>query len=195
MEVALEIPWAPPSPGQWPLTTTVDYADRNGYAFQALQVALVSAAAASPALLAVLKVEAGPVAGAARVDVRLKSLSEVARHARVQFFVPRGLEVDPPARSLEIGPWADAEVSAKILNRAALPGSRYPVFVTAEYDDEAGHHSTLGSDVVEIVTAPVTSRAYAWIAAAALMITWVAVLAYRRYARARRSGAASSDRA
>jgi hypothetical protein len=194
METAFDIPWNQPAPGQWPLTTTVDYSDRNGYAFQAMQVALVSAGATPPALVAVLKVDVGQVAGEGRVYVRLKSLSELARHARVQFFVPRGLEADPPARPLEIGPWADAEVSAKILSRGALPGSRYPVFVTVEYDDDSGHHATLGNGVVEIVAAQAAPVSYGWIVAALLMVAWAAVLTYRRYAGARLPGAASRDR-
>ena len=192
MQVTLDIPWAQATPGQWPLTTTVDYADRNGYAFQAVQVALVSAAA-SPALVAVLKVDAGRVARTGRVDARLKSLSELARHARVQVVVPRGLEVDQPIRSLEIGPWADVVVSANILNRAVLPGSRYPVFVTAEYDDDSGHHAALGSGVVEIVPARNISAAYAWIAVAVLMVAWTAVVVYRLFGRSKSARHPASD--
>jgi len=193
MQATLDIPWAPATPGQWPLTTTVDYADRNGYAFQAVQVALVSAASATPALVAVLRVAAGQIASGGRVLFRIKSLSELTRQARVQVVVPRGLEVDQPVRSLEIGPWADAEISANILNRAAVAGSRYPVFVTVEYDDRSGHHAALGSAVVEIVPARKRSASYAWIAVAVLLIVWVGVLAYRRSDRARLSGAASRD--
>jgi hypothetical protein len=187
-EVALDVPWTPAIPGQWPLTTTVDYTDGNGYAFQAVQVALVSTAAAPPALLAVLKVDVGQVARDAHVNVRFKSLSELTRHIRVQVVVPRGLEADPPVQLLEIGPWADTEARAKVFNRAALPGSRYPVFVTLEYDDDSGHHAALGQGLVEIVSAPETSASYAWITAAVLTIAWVAVLIYRRYGRGRLSG-------
>jgi len=185
-KVALDIPWTPATPGQWPLTTTVDYTDLNGYTFQAVQLALVSTDAASPALLAVLKVDADRVARDGRVNVRFKSLSELARHVHIQFIVPRGLEVDP-VRMLEIGPWADAEASATVFNRAALPGSRYPVFVTLEYDDDSGHHAALGNGLVEIVSAPETSVSYAWIVAAVLTIAWVAVLIYGRYGRTRLS--------
>jgi hypothetical protein len=188
MEAALDIPWTPATPGQWPLTTTVDYTDGNGYAYQAVQVALVSTAAASPALLAVLNVDAGQVARDGHVKVRFKSLSELERHVRAEFVVPRGLEVDASVRLLEIEPWADAEARATIVNRAALPGSRYPVFVTLEYDDDSGHHAALGNGLVEIVSAPETSVSYAWIVAAVLTIAWVAVLIYRRYGRTRLSG-------
>lgn len=193
-KVALDIPWTPATPGQWPLTTTVDYTDLNGSTFQAVQLALVSTDAASPALLAVLKVDADRVARHGRVNVRFKSLSELARHVHIQFIVPRGLEVDPSVRLVEIGPWADAEARATVFNRAALPGSRYPVFVTLEYDDDSGHHAALGNGLVEIVSAPETSVSYAWSATGVLLIAWVAVLAYRRHGRARLSGATSSGR-
>ena len=69
---------------------------------------------------------------------------------RIRFFVPRGLEVAPPDLSLALEPWGDAIAEGKISNQAALAGSRYPVFVVAEYDDEGVPHVAVGHAVVEI---------------------------------------------
>jgi CARDB protein len=80
-ELALELPWSQATPGQWPLTTTVDYADENGYPFQSLQVSLVSSPDASPALIVLLAVNVKPVASTGGISVRLKSLSALTRDA------------------------------------------------------------------------------------------------------------------
>lgn len=190
MAVTFELPWSQTMPGQWPLTTTVDYEDGNGYAFQALQVALVSSPGASPTLIAIIDVDVQPVASSGGVSVRLKSLSPLPRDARLTFFVPRGLEVDVPARPLSLAPWADAEVKAQIINRAALPGSRYLAFVTVEYDDADGHHAAIAHGMVEVHAA----KAYAHqgrvflVAAAALTTIWVLLVVWRRW-RGGRKGA------
>jgi len=183
MDVSLDLPWTEAMPGQWPLMTTVDYADANGYPFQAIEVAVVSSPGASPALLAAFDLDASPVATSSSVGVRLKSLSAIARQARVSFLVPRGLEVDIPSRSLPLKPWADAQVEARIINRAALAGSRYPVFVTVEYDDSYGHHAALAHGAVEIRAATPARGNYLFGAAAAMAVVWVVLVVGRRWRR------------
>jgi hypothetical protein len=181
LEATVEVPWDPAASGQWPLVTTVDYADANGYPFQALQVAIVSLGTASPSLVAVVDVTASPVATTGTVRARLKSLSEVARQATLRFIVPRGLEVIEAARPLPLAPWSDTKVEAEIVNRAALAGSRIPVFVAVEYDDEGGHHVSLAHDVLEIRAAESARGSYAFASAAALMAAWVLVVTVRRW--------------
>jgi hypothetical protein len=161
--------------------TAVDYADANGYPFQALQVSLVSLGTASPSLVAVIDVTASPVATTGTARARLKSLSEVARQATIRFIVPRGLEVVEPARPLAMAPWSDAKVDAEIVNRAALPGSHIPVFVAVEYDDGGGHHASVAHDFLEIRTAESARGWYAFATAAVLMVAWVVVVIVRRW--------------
>ena len=181
METSVELPLGAQLPGQWPLTTTVDYADANGYPFQALQLALVSTPGATPALVAVLGVETEPVQGSGAVRARIKSLSEAALPVRAQFSLPRGLELSAPAQTMTLGPWAEMEVRGKIVNRAALPGSRYPVFAIVEYEDGAGHHAAVGHAIAEIGGPRKVSARYAWAGAGALVLAWVGLLAYRRW--------------
>jgi hypothetical protein len=178
MEVALEVPRKEMAPGQWPLVTRVDYADAKGYPFQALQVAVV-AVMASPSLLAVVSVDVEPVAGSGALRGRLKSLSDAPRQVQVRLVVPRELEADPPSASLSLEPWADARVDARIRNRAALAGSRYPVFLVAEYDDQGVHHASVGQAVAAIEARTSGSR-YLAVAAVGLMVAWVLLLALRR---------------
>jgi hypothetical protein len=181
MEAAVELPLAALLPGQWPLSATVDYADANGYPFQALQLALVSTPGATPSLVAVLGVEAEPIQGSGSLRARIKSLSEAARPVRAQFYVPRGLELSAPAQTLTLGPWAEMEVRGKVVNRAALPGSRYPVFATVEYEDGSGHHAAVGHAIAEIGGPRKVPAWYAWAGAGALLLAWVLLLAYRRW--------------
>lgn len=96
MEVSFQLRWNTATPGQWPLTTIVDYADANSHPFQAIQVALVSSTEAAPALVSIVDVDATPVTTSGMVRTRLKSLSGVPRQVRVEWVVPRGLEVDTP---------------------------------------------------------------------------------------------------
>jgi hypothetical protein len=182
IESTVRVPFDRPA-GQWPLVTRVDYADANGYPFQALQVALVSSPPATPALVAVVDVAAEPVVDSGRIRARLKSLSDAPRRAQVRFVTPRGLEMNPALLPLDMEPWADATVEAEVVNRAALAGSRYPVFVTVEYDDRGEHHASVAHAMVEI-HAPVPRRVWTLLGvAAALLLAWVALLVWRRMSR------------
>jgi hypothetical protein len=175
----LELTWDGKKAGQWPLTTTVDYADANGYAFQAVQVALVSMGEATPAQVVIPDLTAGALSRSGRLRAHVKSLSPAAQRVEIRYLVPRGLEVDPPARRLDLEPWSDVQVEAQILNRSALVGSRYPVFVTVEYDDPGGHHATIAHDVLEILADKDDRARYAFAAAAVLVLCWLAFVGAR----------------
>ena len=185
MEATLELPRTQASPGQWPLVTRVDYADAKGYPFQALQVAVVSVMA-SPSLVAIVDVDAQPVAGSSALLSRatvhvLKSLSDAPRQVRVRLVSPRELEMDPAATTLALAPWGEAAVDAKVVNRAARAGSRYPVFVTAEYDDEGVHHTAVGQAGASIVDGGGLRAHGLLLLAAVLVVVWLALLAWRRF--------------
>src|SRR5262249_43323451 len=126
LEARVDVPWDTRGPGDWPLIVTTDYADGNGYPFQALQVSIVSRPGATPALLAVTDVEADPVVSQSDVRVRLKSLAPVPREVRLRILVPQGLEADPPLIPVTFEPWGDRQLGASLFNRAALPASRLP---------------------------------------------------------------------
>jgi hypothetical protein len=180
METSLDLPWERATPGQWPLTVRVDYQDANGHPFQAHHVAVMSSPGATPGLLPVIDVAAEPIASSGTVRARLKSLSDAAHRSQVQFFVPRGLEVGPALRTLTVEPWADVEVRADIVNRGALPGSRYPVYVAVEYDDPGGHHAAVAHTMVEVRPEARRQVPYFWIAGG-LVAVWMATLAWRRW--------------
>jgi hypothetical protein len=171
--------------GQWPLLTRVDYTDGNGHPFQALQVAIVSTPASTPALAVVVDVEAAPLKGTTEIRARLKSLSEVELPALVRFHGPMGLDISPARASLRLGPWADAAVSAAIVDRGASIGSRYPVFVTLEYDEAGQRHTAVGQAVVVVQEPSHLSGPPFFPIAAGLILIWGAAVLVRR----RRRGA------
>jgi len=114
-----------------------------------------------------------------RLSAQVKSLSPAAHRVEIRYLVPLGLEVQEPARSFDLAPWSDVRVEAQILNRSALPGSRYPVFVTVEYDDAGGHHAMVAHDVVEILAKEDHRARYAFAAAALFVLCWLALMGVR----------------
>ena len=184
LEARLEVPWAGKRSGQWPITTVVDYADGNGYPLQAVQVALLTLGAPTPSLIALVDVDAPPFTTSGNMKVRLKSLSPAAQRVELRAVGPRGLEVAGPLPPLALAPWADQESSIGLTNRGVLPGSRVPVFVVAEYEDQDGHHASVTHRLIEIrhptAAAAVTAPYYAFLAAVALIAVWLGAYVWRR---------------
>lgn len=181
MPASFEVPWANALPGQWPLVTRISYTDARAYPFEAVQVSLVTLGA-SPSLVALVDVSLDVVEGSGMLRARLKSLSAAPLATDLQLIVPQGLEANPPQRHVALAAWGEAEVAAEIVNRTALAGSSYPVFVTVEYADEESHHAALGYAMARIQATRALSPWYAWSVAIALMIVWVVVLLWRRRA-------------
>src|SRR5262249_58498553 len=73
------------------------------------------------------------------------------RTAKVSVLVPEGLEASDAVRSVTLEGWKDAELKVPVANRTALVGSRYPVFVAAEYDDGPVHQAVVAQGIVAVV--------------------------------------------
>lgn len=188
LDAQFEIPWAGKRSGQWPITTSVDYADTNGYPLQAVQVAVITLGAPRPSLIALIGVDAVPLAPLGNLNVRIKSLSPVAQQVQLRAVAPRGLEVASPLAPLSLAPWADQESVIGLTNRGVLPGSRVPVFVVAEYEDQDGHHASVAHRMIEVphAKAPlaVVAPYYAFVAAGILIALWFGMYLRRRSGRA-----------
>src|SRR5206468_5429758 len=129
------------------------------------------------------------------VRVRLKNLAGVARTATVSVLVPEGLEVPEAVPPVHLAEWEEKTVSAKLVNRTALAGSRYPVYVTVEYDEDSAHQAVIAQGVVEIVAAQSfleRQRTLLWIGAVVLALIWVTMILWRVTGRTRVR--AASDR-
>jgi hypothetical protein len=179
----LRVPAPDLGEGRWPFRIAVDYTDANQYPFQALHAAVLPVGTPSPAKVAVTAIEAGRLSRTGAVEVQVKNLAAVARAVGISVFVPEGLEADP-ASTLELPPWEEETVRAELINRTGLPGSRYPVFVAAEYEEDGVHHAVVSQGLVEIVSPRADfSRTLLW-AGAALVLGWIVVVALRMRRRA-----------
>src|SRR5262249_53484434 len=138
-------------PGRWPYQVTVDYADANLYPFQALLVTTIAIENPPTAKLSVSKIESSGIAESGPVTIHLKNLSATERDVGYRVIAPEGLEVSDPPANVHLAGWAEAKSSVTIVNRTALAGSKYPVFVVVEYDDGGMHQTVIGQSIIEIV--------------------------------------------
>jgi hypothetical protein len=170
-------------PGRWPFSLAIDYADGNQYPFQALQMAAITVGSPSPATVTIPKVEADPLATTSDLRITVKNLSAEPRQASLAMHLPHGLEATKGAQeSVSLEPWGEREVVVAITNRTALPGSRYPVFATLEYDEGDTHHALVAQGMVEIISAENAVAVHGnrfWMGAAVLGGIFVLLLAWR----------------
>jgi hypothetical protein len=192
MEVSLSVPAGDVGTGRWPYELAIDYTDGNMYPFQALHVGLVQVGNPPPPKAAVPEIKAGPIGGSGTVRIRVKNLAGVERRATVGLLAPEGIEVTLPTQQVTLAPWGESAVSGPVVNRTALPGSRYTVFATVQYEDEGVHQAVVSQGIVDIVAPQSffqTWRTLLWAAATALVLLWLGFVAWKVTAsRARRAG-------
>jgi hypothetical protein len=150
-EEELSVPVGSLGEGRWPYQIAVDYADANLYPFQALLVTTTVVGSPAPAKLSVPEISAPGIADSDSVTMRFKNLAGTDREVRYRLIVPEGLEALEPTGTLRLAGWGEDSTSVTVVNRTALAGSRYPVFVAAEYDDGGTHQSVVAQGIVEIV--------------------------------------------
>ncbi len=184
---SLSLPIGDLKPGRWPFQLRVDYTDAHQYPFQALQVNAVLVGQPPPAKMTVPLVKPDPLATTSPLHVRLKNLTGTARTVTVSVLVPEGLDVAEPIQPVALAGWEDKPVTAQLVNRSALPGSKYPVYLVAEYDDDAAHQSVIAQSVVEIVAArSFFERQRSFIIAGAILlaVVWLSIIVWRVSGRA-----------
>jgi hypothetical protein len=176
----LSIPAADLGTGRWPFRVATDYTDANQYPFQALHVAVVTVGDPSPGKMAIPEITIPAVSDSGRMTMKVKNLAGTARDATVTVFAPDGLEVPEARQQIAFQPWEVKEASATLVNRTALAGSRYPVFVAVEYDDGGVHQTLVSSSTVEIQQhRALLSHGLLWVVVA-LIVVWLGVLFLRR---------------
>jgi hypothetical protein len=137
--------------GRWPYQIAVDYADANLYPFQALLVTQIVVGSSPAPKLAVPDIASTGIADSGSLDVKFKNLAGTDRELSYRLIVPDGLEATDPVGTLKLKAWGEDSTSVSVVNRTALAGSRYPVFVTVEYDEDGTHQSVVKQGIVEIV--------------------------------------------
>ena len=181
-QVELAIADAGLGTGKWPYRIMVDYADANEYPFHALHVGTVMVGAAPPAKVAVLGVAAPPLATSGWLELRVKNLGPEARTVALTVHLPEGIELSEPPSPVELAPWEERRVGGSLVNHTGLPGSRYAVFVSAEYDDGPVHQAVVVPTTVEIVAELSVferRRTMLWVVAGLLVVAWGAAIGWR----------------
>ena len=115
-----------------------------------------------------------------------KNLTDAEQKATVAVLVPDGLEADPKSADATLAKWSEEQVQVGITNRAALAGSRYPVFASVEYDDGGVHQTVIARGMVEIVGSDSfldRNARYLWMAAIGLVVLWLGIVAVRSMGR------------
>lgn len=168
LEASLAVPVGALPPGHWPYEIAVEYADANLYPFQALSVGMLAVGSPPLPKVAVPALASPVLADHAELPVHVKNLSETERRVTVQVLAPDAIEEKHAREEALLGPWAELEIPVELTNRAALPGSRYPLFVTVEYEDGPVHQTLVAQTTVEIRPADASlwpRGRYVWIAA------------------------------
>ncbi len=137
--------------GRWPYSIAVDYADANLYPFQALLVTTIVVGTPPLAMLSVPEITSNGIAESGPLSIKFKNLAASERDVTFRVIVPQGLEVSEPTSNVHLKGYAEDTTSVTIVNRTALAGSRYPVFVAVEYDDGGVHQGIVAQGIVEIV--------------------------------------------
>jgi hypothetical protein len=181
-EETLTLPVGSLGEGRWPYRIAVDYTDQNQYPFQALQTQAINVGSPPPAKVVVPTIKSADIAGSGTLTLTVKNLTADPRTARVSVFVPEGLEATDPIREVKLDGWKEQDLTIPITNRTALAGSRYPVFVVAEYDDGAVHESAVAQGIVSVIEAQSffsRNTRFLWIGAGVLVVLWLAIVVMR----------------
>jgi hypothetical protein len=181
LEQTLSLPVGKLGPGRWPYQLAIDYADANQYPFQALHVGLLTTGNPPPAKAAVPEVAAGQVDKSGSARVKVKNLAAADRKATVTMIVPDGLEATKATQELGLAGWEEKSLSFPLVNRTALPGSRYPVFVVVQYDDGDAHQTVLSQGLVDILASQSffqRSQNLLWVGAGVLVLAWLAFVVW-----------------
>lgn len=185
-EEVLTLPVGQLGDGRWPYRLAVDYTDLNQYPFQALQTQVLVIGNPPPAKVAVPAIKADGIAGSGTLNVQLKNLTATPRTATMSVLVPDGLEVTDARRDTELPAWADQTVAVPVVNRTALAGSRYPVFVAVEYEDGPVHQALVAQGIVEILAPQTAVQSWSpmllW-GAGGLVALWLGFMLLRLFRR------------
>ncbi len=150
-EDELTVPTGALGEGRWPYEIAVDYADANLYPFQALLVTTTVVGNPPPPKMSVPEIKSDGISDSGPLNVKFKNLSGVDRDVSYRVVVPEGLEATEPTGTVHLKGWGETSASPTIVNRTALAGSKYPVFVSVQYDDGGMHQSVVAQGIVAIV--------------------------------------------
>jgi hypothetical protein len=136
--------------GTYPLFVTLAYADANGYNFSAIATNSYSAREASSSdIFGILTAE--PVGDEGQLRLKLKNNSLQQQQVTLTPFLPAELTPQGLPATATLPPGSEQEFTGRITNFSALGGSRYPVFIAAEYETADRHFTSVITTMVDVV--------------------------------------------
>lgn len=181
-DTSLAVAAGEPPAGRWPYQIAVDYTDANEYPSQALSVATLTVGSPPPTRVAVTRFEGSSISESADLELEVKNLSATERGVWLALVVPHALEATNPPAEVVLAPWEQRTVALPLRNRSAVVGSRYPVFLTVEYDEGGVHQVLVRHSMVEILAVQPVLRRYGralWLGAGVLGAVFVGLIAAR----------------
>jgi hypothetical protein len=182
LELSLAVPAGSLPDGHWPYEIAVEYADANLYPFQALAVGMLTVGSPPLPKVAIAPLPSPVLAEHAELAVRVKNLSATERRVVLKVLSSEAIEARNAAEETALEPWGEVEIPVELTNRSALPGSRYPLFVTVEYEDGAVHQTLVAQTGVEIRPADAWLGArgrHLWVAAGIFGALFAGLVAFR----------------
>jgi hypothetical protein len=161
--------------GSYPLFVTLGYADANGYGFSAIATSAYSAREASSSdIFGILTAE--PISNEGELRVKLKNNSRQEVQVSLTPFLPAELTPQGLPASATLAAGAEQEFSGRITNFSALPGSRYPVIIAAEYESPDRHFTSVITTMVDVVPRGTPFNVYRnWLIGIGVLLLLVAV--------------------
>jgi len=180
---------AAPLPGMYPILARIRYSDANGYPFAALIQELVQAGEGRRDSSVYLSGSSLDLAGAEEIDVRLANRGRTPRRFRVEVALAPEFGVESPVREVELPSGEETLLEFPVRNLAALPGSVYPYYLTAEYEENGFHYCADARGRVNVYSARGGVRPFFWAASAAAVLAALIFLIVRRAGRAGKGAA------
>jgi hypothetical protein len=182
-EFQLALPATELADGRWPFRVSIEYTDANAYPFYALHVGIALVGSPPPAKVAFLELAAEPLAGTGSLSPRLKNLGAKPVTVELALHLPEGIELLERIPPLELAAYAEQSLDTSLVNRTALPGSRYAIFASAEYDDGDVHQAAVATGLLEIAEEGpgfTRMREALWVAAGVIVLGWAGFFLWRR---------------
>lgn len=181
----ITLPFSEQTPGSYGLGARVDYQDAQGYPLSAVAWGLFARERFAAPRLALVGRAGHPWPGQPPAYV-LKNPLESPLEVRLSVLVPAEFSPGRLERTLRLAPGQEAAVPLEISNRAALPGSTYPLAGLASYLYNGTHYTAAAQTLLTV--GALSDPLYAWRpwlwALAALLLGLILGLAWR----ARRRG-------
>lgn len=138
------------SPGEYPLTLLMHYADANQYPFSALTCQTFSYKRAGMPGSIFGKMGNVRFWEDGEIKLTLRNMGDGARKITTDLLLPRELTVKEGSVTFDLPGKSKKEIKFSVENFSALNGSSYQVYAISEYEVEGVHKTTITPGMISI---------------------------------------------